>query len=339
MPKPSFGRALVDSGYARLAGIAALLAVAAALRLWGLGQAGFGTQYYAAGVLSMLENWHNFFFNSFDPAGFVSIDKPPLAFWIQSASAKLLGFDAFSIRLPQVIEGVALIAMLYHLVRRHFGTAAGLLAGFFAAIMPISVAVDRSNNTDSGLAMLLVAAGWAISLAAERNSYRMLFLAMGLLGIAFNVKMLAALVVVPGFMAVYWLGTSLPVARKTVHLLLSFAILIVVSLEWCVAYDLTPAPLRPYAGSTADNSMLELVVGENGARRFVRGAGLGGGGCRPECSAGSCCRRCSRGTRKAGICWPWQRWPWRTWWPWRARWSGWARLQSSGRSRLWRWPG
>ena len=54
-------------------GFALVLALAALLRVWHLNQAGFGTQYYAAGVLSMLESWHNFFFNSFDPAGFVSI--------------------------------------------------------------------------------------------------------------------------------------------------------------------------------------------------------------------------------------------------------------------------
>src|ERR1700677_1145766 len=117
-------RGRIDSKHAEYFGISVVLIIAAALRLWSLGQIGFGTQYYAAGVLSMLQNWHNFFFNSFDPAGFVSIDKPPLAFWIQVVSAKVLGFDSFSIHLPQAIEGVALIAMLYHLVRRHFGIAA-----------------------------------------------------------------------------------------------------------------------------------------------------------------------------------------------------------------------
>jgi len=55
-----------------------ILALAALLRAWHLDQSGFGTQYYAAGVLSMLGSWHNFWFNSFDPVGFVSIDKPPL---------------------------------------------------------------------------------------------------------------------------------------------------------------------------------------------------------------------------------------------------------------------
>ncbi len=45
--------------------LAAILLLAAGLRWWQLGQNGFGRQYYAAGVRSMLGSWHNFFFNAF----------------------------------------------------------------------------------------------------------------------------------------------------------------------------------------------------------------------------------------------------------------------------------
>ena len=102
-----------------------------------------------AGVRSMTVSWHNFFYNAFDPTGFVSLDKPPVAFWLQTASAKLLGFAAFSVLLPQVLAGLAAIFVLYALVRRRFGTDAGLLAALFLALNPISVAVDRSNRTES----------------------------------------------------------------------------------------------------------------------------------------------------------------------------------------------
>jgi len=69
-----------------------------------------------AGVRSMTGSWHNFFFNAFDPVGFVSLDKPPVAFWIQTGSAKLFGFSAFSVLLPQLLEGVSSILVLYQLV-------------------------------------------------------------------------------------------------------------------------------------------------------------------------------------------------------------------------------
>ncbi len=81
-------------------------AVAVLARTWQLSQNDFGRQYYAAGVRSMLDSWHNFLFNAFDPAGFVSIDKPPVAIWLQVASAKLLGFSALSILLAQVMRGI-----------------------------------------------------------------------------------------------------------------------------------------------------------------------------------------------------------------------------------------
>src|SRR5260370_24121692 len=101
----------------------AVLALAAGLRLWRLDQNGFDNEYYAAAVRSMMAGWHTFFYNSFDPAGFVSVDKPPLALWIQVASVKVFGFRPLAVLLPQAIEGVAAGAVLAHLVRRHTGSA------------------------------------------------------------------------------------------------------------------------------------------------------------------------------------------------------------------------
>ncbi len=106
----------------------AILLLGAGLRFWRLDQNGYGTEYYSAAVRSMMHSWHNFLYNSFDPAGFVSVDKPPIALWIQVLSAKIFGFHGFSLLLPQVLEGVAAIGLVYYLVRRHFGSAAGLLA-------------------------------------------------------------------------------------------------------------------------------------------------------------------------------------------------------------------
>ena len=77
-----------------MAALAAVLLVAAVLRLWRLEDNGFGTAYYAAGVRSMLQGAWLFFYNAFDPAGFISLDKPPVAFWIQTAFARRAGLSA-----------------------------------------------------------------------------------------------------------------------------------------------------------------------------------------------------------------------------------------------------
>ena len=261
------------TGSARLwprVALAGILALALALRGWRLGDGGFITPYYMAGVRSMTASWHNFFFNAFDPSGFVSLDKPPLAFWLQTASAELFGFGPFSVLLPQALEGAASILVLYCLVRRVFGTAAGLFAALFPALTPIAVAVDRSNNTDSALVLLLLLAAWALSRAVETGRARYLLLSAALIGLGFNVKMLAALGVVPVFVLLYIAGAAIPLQQRIGRLAAAGVVLAAVSLSWAAIYDLTPPQNRPFVDSSHDNSMLELVVGHNGIQRFVR---------------------------------------------------------------------
>jgi hypothetical protein len=40
--------------------------------------------YYAAAVRSMSMSWHNFIYGAFDPAGTITLDKLPGAFWVQA---------------------------------------------------------------------------------------------------------------------------------------------------------------------------------------------------------------------------------------------------------------
>jgi hypothetical protein len=245
----------------RRIGLIAILLLAAALRLWRLDQNGFGNEYYAAGVRTMSASWHNFLYHAFDPAGFLSVDKPPGAMWIQVASVKLLGFHGLVILLPQVLEGLAAVWLLYHLVRRRFGGPAGLLAALFLAVTPVSVAVDRSGNTESCLVLLLLLAAWALTKAAEEGRRRSLLLALALVSLAFNVKMLAAFVVLPTFALVYLLGAPGRLRRRLADGAIGGLVLAAVSLSWVAAYDLTPPHRRPYAGTTDTNAVRELVVG------------------------------------------------------------------------------
>ena len=134
----------------------------------------------------MLDSWHNFFFVAFDPGGFVSIDKPPLGFWLQAASAKIFGFTPFSIFLPQALAGVLSVLLLYHLVRRHFGVVAGLLAAVALAISPISVLTNRNNTIDSTLVLVMLLGAWAVLRAAETGKLRWLLLCAAFVGLGFN---------------------------------------------------------------------------------------------------------------------------------------------------------
>src|SRR4051794_10478943 len=130
-----------------IAGLGAVLALAAALRLWRLEANGFGTEYYAAGVRSALQGFSLLFYNSFDPAGFISLDKPPVAFWIQALFAWALGFSGWAIHLPQALAGIASVALLYRLVRPPFGAAAaGGLCAVAAAVRAGAPAIRRRRG-------------------------------------------------------------------------------------------------------------------------------------------------------------------------------------------------
>lgn len=245
-------------------------AVAVLARTWQLSQNDFGRQYYAAGVRSMLDSWHNFIFNSFDPAGFVSIDKPPVAIWLQVASAKLLGFSALSIMAAQVMAGLAAILVVYILVRKYWGGTAGAIAALSLACSPINVAVDRSNNTESCLILVLLAAVWLGMRAAETGRLTTFCAAMTAIGIGFNVKMGAALVLAPVLALTFSLARpGAPVTWHVQRQAIAGIILVAVALSWAIFFDLAPPQNRPYAGSTKHNSMLELALVHNGAARFL----------------------------------------------------------------------
>src|SRR5258707_15106856 len=93
---------------------------------------------------------------------------------------------------------------------------------------------------------------------------------MALLAIAFNTKMLAALVCGPALLLAWLLAGTLDWRRRILWMAMAGVTLAVVSFAWAAAFDLTPKDSRPYAGSSHDNSMLELIVIHNGLERFVR---------------------------------------------------------------------
>jgi 4-amino-4-deoxy-L-arabinose transferase-like glycosyltransferase len=97
-------------------GLGLIVLVGAFLRLYELGAYSIGNTYYAATVQSMLTSWHDFFFASFEPGGSVTVDKPPMGFWIQAVSAYFLGVNGFALALPQALAGVLSIPLLYSML-------------------------------------------------------------------------------------------------------------------------------------------------------------------------------------------------------------------------------
>jgi 4-amino-4-deoxy-L-arabinose transferase-like glycosyltransferase len=247
----------------------AILVLSAVLELWHLDQLGTSNAFYAAAVLSMTQNLHAFFFNSLDSVGFVTIDKPPLGFWIQAVSARLLGFSGFSILLPEALATTGSVALLFYLVKRAFGSTAGLLAGLMLALVPISVVVGRNNTIDAPLVFTLLLSVWTALKATERGSLKWLLATGAIVGLGFEIKMLEAYLVVPALGLVYLLGAPISRRARLMHLALASGMMLAVSLAWPVAVDLTPATLRPWVDSTQNNSAVSLALGYNGIQRLL----------------------------------------------------------------------
>jgi 4-amino-4-deoxy-L-arabinose transferase-like glycosyltransferase len=243
--------------------------VGALLRFHRLGASGVGNAYYAATVKTMLTSWHNFFFGAFEPGGSVSVDKPPLGFWIQAASARAFGVNGFALALPQALAGTLAIPLLYSMVKRPFGRWAGLVAAFVLAITPVAVSAERNNTIDGLLVFVLLLATWAFLKAVRSGRLRDLLLGAVLIGVGFNIKMLQAFVPVPALYALYLLGARKPWRTRILHLALATGVMLAVALSWAIVVDLTPAENRPYVGSSENNTVMELISGHNGVRRLI----------------------------------------------------------------------
>ena len=253
------------------------LLLAAFLNIYGIWQDQYANAYYTSAVTSMLQSFHNFFFASFDPGGFVTVDKPPVAFWIQTLFASMFGVHGWSVILPQALAGVGSVLLIYALVKPSFGKLAARLAALVAACTPIAAAVSRTNNVDSLLVFTLLAATWMLFMAVKTKKWIWSIAAFAMIGVGFNIKMLQAYMVLPAFYLFYLLAFKVNWKKKLSILVASTAALLIVSLSWPLIVDSIPAANRPYVGSSQTNSVLELAFGYNGIARLTGQGGPGGG--------------------------------------------------------------
>ncbi len=253
--------------------LAGIIILAGFLYFYDISSLGNANEYYTAAVESMLQSWHNFFFVAAEPGGSVTVDKPPLGLWIEAASAFIFGVNGFAVILPNIIAGLLTIPLLYHLVKKYFSIEAGLIASLVWAITPVVVATVRNNTMDGMLVFTLMLAAWMFVLATEKGKFRYLLAGAVLVGLGFNIKMMQAFLPLPAFYALYFLGAKTGWGRKIINLTLATIIMLIVSLSWAAAVDLTPADQRPYIGSSTDNTVMELIVGHNGLNRLFGGKG------------------------------------------------------------------
>ena len=255
-----------------------LLVATAAAYAWDLSASGYANSFYAAAVQAGTKSWKAFFFGSLDASSFITVDKPPGSLWVMELSARVFGFGSWSMLVPQALEGVAAVALLYAAVKRWFGAGAGLIAGAVFAFTPVAALMFRFNNPDALLTLLLVAAAYCLTRALENASTKWMLAVGVMIGFAFLAKMMQAFVVLPGFALVYVVAAPTGFRRRIVQLLAG-GVAVLVSAGWWVAIvALWPASSRPFIDGSPDNSILNLITGYNGFGRIFGQSGPGGAG-------------------------------------------------------------
>ena len=244
-----------------------IAAAAAALFTWGIGQSQYHS-FYSDAVRSMSMSWKAFLFGSFDPANSITLDKIPGFLWPQALSARLFGFHAWALTLPQVIEGVLSVLVLYRVVRRWAGANAALIAAAAFTATPVVAGLFRSAVEDAAFTLLLLLAADATQRAAQNARLRPLVMAGVWVGLAFQTKMLEAWAVLPALGLVYLVSAPTALRRRLIHLTVAGAVAVAVSASWMLVVTLTPAKDRPYVDGTTNNSAFSMVVGYNFLNRF-----------------------------------------------------------------------
>ncbi len=268
-----------DPAWARPA-LLLVLAITAGLYLWDLGASGWANSFYSAAVQAGSKSWKAFFFGSSDASNFITVDKPPAALWVMEISARIFGLSSWSILVPQALEGVAAVAVLYAAVKRWSSAGAALIAATVMALTPVAALMFRFNNPDALLVLLLCGAAYATTVAVEKSSSRWLIFAFSLVGLGFITKMMQAFLVVPGMAAAYFLAAPVTFWRRVRQLALGAVAMVVSAGWWVAAVVLTPAADRPYIGGSQDNNLLNLIFGYNGFGRITgneSGSVVGGG--------------------------------------------------------------
>src|SRR5438309_3573822 len=262
------GGRVQDPAWVRPA-LVGLLGVTALLYRWNLAASGWANSYYSAAVLAGTKSWAAFFFGSLDASNFITVDKAPASLWVMEISARLFGFNAWSVLAPQALEGVATVAIIYLAVRRWFGPVAGVLAGGVVALTPVAGLMFRFNNPDALLVLLITAATYATLRAVENGRTRWLVLAGVLIGVGFLAKELQAFIVIPVLAGVYLFAGPPSIGRRIGQVLAAAVAVIVSSGWWIAAVELVPSASRPYIGGSQNNDLISLIFGYNGFGRLT----------------------------------------------------------------------
>ena len=167
-----------------------VVALAALLRLYRLGEGHPGLAIYVSISRNVITSWHNWFYPSIYPDGSILADKPPLYFWLQGTFAAIFGPTDFALRLPVALSSILGVVLLFVIVRRGYGAL---------AVMPLNVNFSRGIFLEPVATLTMLAATYFVIRGVQEKQVRYFYIAAAVMGVGFNVKLWQGLLPLPAF--------------------------------------------------------------------------------------------------------------------------------------------
>ncbi len=168
--------------------------------------------------------------------GVVYLEKPPLFYWGNALSFRLLGEGEFAARLFTAAVSAAVVLLTYWMGATLSGWRTGLYAAIVLSTSVYHYAIGRLNTLDMTLALTLLLAIFPayLYLSERRSSRGWLYLSYAAAGLAFLTKGLVG-IVFPAAVIVVWLVFSRRHRRIVKGISLpGILIFLVVALPWVV---------------------------------------------------------------------------------------------------------
>ena len=218
---------------------AVVTALAAAVRLWGIGfppGKQFDELYYATEGAEMLRQGYE------NNPGYMFIVHPPLGKWLVATGVALFGDQPVGWRVPSAIAGSLCVLILIRVVRRMTrSTLLGCVAGILLAVDGLSIVQSRFALLDIFLALFVLAGFACLVVDRDWMRARLVDRPAGDLGgrIGFRPWRLAGGVMLGAACGVKWSG---------IWFLAGFALL---SLFWDLSARRAAGAVRPLTGTAA----------------------------------------------------------------------------------------
>ncbi len=137
------------------------------------------------------------------------LTKPPMVYWLQAASLKLIHEDELALRLPSVVAATLTVLITFGLGMKWGGPKRGLIASGLLSLMPLHLIIGRLAITDSLLTLFwlaALAAGFlAVRAGAERSRGSWGWAAAMWLAVALGLLTKGPLALVPVGVLLIWL--------------------------------------------------------------------------------------------------------------------------------------